>query len=317
MAERSQVCEALLEALRAGKQVTVFVEVQARFDERTNLNWGEQLEADGARVLYSYEGLKVHGKLGLIERREGRATKRYAYLGTGNFHERTARLYADCALLTADNELCREVSEVFRHLADRRHVPQLRHLMMAPTGLRSGLEALIDREIEQARSGKPSGILLKMNSLEDKAMIGKLYDASRAGVPVRLIVRGICCLVPGIPGTSDSISAISIVDRYLEHARAYVFHAQGRQLVYLASADLMERNLDRRVEVAFPLRDAAAKAEVLRMLELQWADTTKARAIDVRQENRYRKPPRGTKAVRAQEQFRAWLATRDRPQGGR
>ena len=317
VAERSQVCEALIEALRAGKQVTVFVEVQARFDERTNLHWGEQLEAAGARVLYSYEGLKVHGKLGLIERREGRVLKRYAYLGTGNFHERTARLYADCALLTADTELCREVSEVFRHLEDRRHVPQLRQLLMAPAGLRSGLEALIDREIEQARSGKPSGILLKLNSLEDRAMIGKLYDASRAGVPVRLIVRGICCLVPGVAGTSDRIAAISIVDRYLEHARAYVFHAQGRHVLYLASADLMERNLDRRVEVAFPLRDPEAKAEVLRMLDLQWADSMKARVIDAQQENRYRKPPRGTKAVRAQEDFRAWLATADRPRGAR
>lgn len=312
VAERSQVCEALLDALRAGKQVTAFVEVQARFDERTNLHWGEQLEAAGARVLYSYEGLKVHGKLCLIERREGRSLERYAYLGTGNFHERTARLYADCALLTAAPDLCREVSEVFRHLADRRHVPQLRHLLMAPTGLRSGVEALIDREIEQARAGRPSGILLKLNSLEDRAMIGKLYDASRAGVPIRLIVRGICCLVPGVAGTSGTIEAISIVDRYLEHARAYVFHAQGRQLVYLASADLMERNLDRRVEVAFPVRDAAARQELLRMLELQWADTEKARVIDARLENHYRKAARGQARVRAQEDFRTLLAAADR-----
>ena len=188
---------------------------------------------------------------------------------------------------------------------------------MAPAGLRSGLEALIDREIEQARSGRPSGILLKLNSLEDRAMIGKLYDASRAGVPVRLIVRGICCLVPGVAGTSDRIAAISIVDRYLEHARAYVFHAQGRLSVHLASADLMERNLDRRVEVAFPLRDPDVKAEVLRMLDLQWADTMKARVIDAQQENRYRKPPRGTKAVRAQEDFRALLAGTDRARGRR
>ncbi|MBV6404548.1 MAG: polyphosphate kinase 1 [Flavobacteriales bacterium] len=316
VAGHSQVGEALLEALRAGKQVTVFVEVQARFDERSNLQWGERLEAAGAQVLYSLEGLKVHGKLCLVERREGRQLRRYAYLGTGNFHEGTATRYADCGLFTADPELCREVAEVFHHLADRRHRPQVRHLLMAPTGLRSGLEVLIDREIEQARSGKPSGILLKVNSLEDRAIIGKLYDASRAGVPVRLIVRGICCLVPGIAGASTNIEGISIVDRYLEHARAYVFHAQGRQLVYLASADLMERNLDRRVEVAFPLRDAAARQEVLRMLELQWADTAKARIIDARQRNRYRPAPQEQVAVRAQEDFRAWLAAADRHRRG-
>ncbi len=312
VAERSQVGEALLEALKAGKEVTVFVEVQARFDERSNLQWGERLEAAGARVLYSLEGLKVHGKLCLVERREGRQLRRYAYLGTGNFHEGTARRYADCALLTADPELCREVAEVFHHLADRRHTPLLKHLLMAPTGLRSGVEALIDREIEQARLGRPSGILLKVNSLEDRAIIGKLYDASRAGVPVRLIVRGICCLVPGIAGVSANIAGISIVDRYLEHARAYVFHAQGRQRIYLASADLMERNLDRRVEVAFPLRDAAARQELLQMLELQWADTVKARIIDAHQRNRYRSVPPGQAEVRAQEDFRSWLAAANR-----
>ncbi len=317
VADRSQVCEALLEALRRGKHVTVFVEVQARFDEGTNLHWGEQLEKAGARILYSYEGLKVHAKIALVERREGRTTRRYAYLGTGNFHERTARLYADCGLLTADAELCREVGEVFRHLADRRHTPVLRHLLMAPSSLRSGVEALIDREIEQARAGKPSGILLKLNSLEDRAMIRKLYDASRAGVPVRLIVRGICCLVPGVRGCSATIEAISIVDRYLEHTRAYVFHAQGRRLVYLASADLMERNLDRRVEVAFPVRDPAARTELLQALELQWSDTEKARVVDARQENRYRKGQRGRPGVRSQEDMRRLLQAAARRSRGR
>ena len=283
----SRICEALLQALRNGKQVTVFVEVQARFDERSNLYWGEALEKAGAKVLYSYEGLKVHGKLCLVQRSEQGRMKRYAYLGTGNFNERTSKIYADMGLLTDAPAMTREVQEVFAYLIDRSHLPTLRHLLMAPVDLRSRLEAMIDREIEQALKGHPARIILKLNSLEDTSMVQKLYDASRAGVEVRLILRGICCLVPGVPGISERIRAISIVDRYLEHARVYVFHNKGRMTTYLASADLMERNLDRRVEVAFPLEDGELRSQVLHYLELQWGDRVKARLIDTDQTNEY------------------------------
>lgn len=310
VAESSEVCAALLEALRHGKQVTVFVEVQARFDERTNLYWGEVLEKAGARVLYSYERLKVHCKLCSIERMEEGRVRRYAYLGTGNFNERTARLYSDSGLFTKRESITRDVAEVFAHLADRAHRPGLGQLLMAPLFLRSGMEALIDKEIENASSGLPASILLKMNSLEDRDLIAKLYDANRAGVRVRVIVRGICCLVPGIPGSSERIEVISIVDRYLEHARAFVFHNNGLPVVYYSSADWMGRNLDRRVEVAFPLLDPELRAEALDLLEIQWNDHTKARTVDAAQANDYRRK-RGA-AGHAQHDSYRYLRARGR-----
>lgn len=307
VAEGSTVCTALLEALRHGKKVTVFVEVQARFDERTNLYWGEVLEKAGARVLYSYENLKVHCKLCSIERVEQGRLRRYAYLGTGNFNERTARTYADTALITKREVITREVAEVFAHLEDRKHRPALSHLLMAPLFLRSGMEVLIDKEIEHASRGLPASILLKLNSLEDRALIAKLYDASRAGVNVRVIARGICCLVPGVKGSSERIEAISIVDRYLEHARAFVFHNNGEPLVYLSSADWMGRNLDRRVEVAFPVLDPSLREEVMDLLEIQWNDHTKARIIDATQDNSYRRTRRGGRVGHAQRDSYLYL----------
>ncbi|MBK6829881.1 MAG: polyphosphate kinase 1 [Flavobacteriales bacterium] len=310
VAEASTVCSALLEALRHGKRVTVFVEVQARFDERTNLYWGELLEKAGARVLYSYENLKVHCKLCSIERVEKGRVRRYAYLGTGNFNERTARTYADTALITKREAITREVAEVFAHLEDRKHRPALSHLLMAPLFLRSGMEALIDKEIEHASLGLPASILLKLNSLEDRALIAKLYDASRAGVSVRVIARGICCLVPKVKGSSERIEAISIVDRYLEHARAFVFHNNGDPLVFLSSADWMGRNLDRRVEVAFPLLDPDLRDEMIDLLEIQWNDNTKARIINAAQDNVYRRKRGPVKAVHAQRDSYVYLRKR-------
>jgi polyphosphate kinase len=310
VAADSAVCAALLSALGNGKAVTVFVEVQARFDEDTNLYWGEVLERAGAKVIYSYERLKVHCKLCLIERRRRGGIQRVAYLGTGNFNERSARLYADSALITCDATLTNEVAEVFRHLEDRTHRPRTRSLLVAPMSMRARLETLIDREIAAACDGKPAGILIKVNSLEDRALIDKLYDASRSGVRVRLIVRGICCLVTGVTGLSDAIEAISIVDRYLEHTRAYVFDNGGDPLVYLSSADWMGRNLDRRVEVAFPLNDGTLRAEMLKLLELQWRDNVKARVLDRKQTNPYRKVPVGARKVRAQLAIRKMLSGR-------
>lgn len=307
VAEGSEVCAALIAALRKGKRVTVFVEVQARFDERSNLFWGETLEKAGARVLYSYENLKVHCKLCLVERIERRRTVRYAYLGTGNFNERTSLIYTDMALITAKPAITREVADVFAHLADRRHRPELRQLLMAPLNLRANLEALIDKEIEHARSGKSAGIFLKMNSLEDKALIRKLHDASRAGVHVRLIVRGICCLIPGVVGMSPHVEAISIVDRFLEHSRVFVFTNAGKPAVYLSSADWMGRNLDRRIEVAFPILDHTLQQRIIDLMELQWADRVKARSINIAQTNPYRSSDRDMKRTRSQPATRRYL----------
>jgi polyphosphate kinase len=317
VANGSAVCNTLLKALEHGKRVTVFVEVQARFDESSNLYWGERLEKAGAQVLYSYERLKVHCKLCLVERVERGRTKRYAYLGTGNFNESTSRLYVDSALLTARESITSEVEGVFAHLRDRQHRPGQEHLMVAPLTLRTRLEQLIDKEIELALSGRPAEILLKLNSIEDRAMIRKLYDASNAGVTIRLIVRGICCLVPGVKGMSENITVISIVDRYLEHTRAYVFGNNGKTLVYLSSADWMGRNLDRRVEVAFPVLQAALKQEVLDLLEIQWSDRVKARLIDARQTNPYVLPVIGEPSVHAQAAAYAYLAAKAKASKGR
>ena len=305
VASRSLVCEALAEAARKGKQVDVVMEVQARFDEDNNLYWSSLLTDAGARVSYGLPGYKVHCKLLLIERAEGKGVVRYAYLGTGNFNERTARIYADMGLLTARKPLTAEVAEVFTALLADEAPGGTKHIITSPHQLRGFLERAIDKEIEQAFLGQPASILLKLNSLEDKPLIRKLYDADRAGVKVRLIVRGICCLVPGVPQHSDGIEAISIVDRYLEHARAYVFHNGGNPTILLASADWMERNMDRRVETAFPILDEKLKAEVIRFLELEWKDNVKARIIDKAQTNPYRPYKKGSRKVRSQT---AWYA---------
>lgn len=306
VADGSEVCGALIDALKRGKKVTVFVEVQARFDERANLFWGEALEKAGATVLYSYENLKVHCKLCMIERREGSRTVRYAYLGTGNFNERTSRIYADMALLTARPAITREVAQVFAHLVDRTQRPVLSQLLMAPLTLRGRLEAFIDKEIEHAQLGHRAEILLKLNSLEDRALIRKLYDASNAGVRIRLIIRGICCLVPGVEGLSRNIEVISIVDRYLEHTRVYAFHNGGKPNVMLSSADWMGRNLDRRIEVAFPITEASLQREVMDLMEVQWNDTMKARRIDALQTNPYMSTQR-ERSTRAQAVTHSYL----------
>lgn len=300
VASRSLICEALAEAARNGKQVDVVMEVQARFDEDNNLFWASVLREAGARVGYGLPGFKVHCKLLLIERKETKGPRRYAYLGTGNFNEQTARIYSDMALLTARKAVTDDVRKVFDQLLVGEVPGPLKVLTTSPDHLRGFLERAIDQEIERAFLGKPAAILLKLNSLEDKPLIRKLYDADRAGVKVRLIVRGICCLVPGVPQHSATIEAISIVDRFLEHARAYVFHNLGNPTVHLASADWMERNMDRRVEAAFPVLDEKLKTEVIQFLELEWKDNVKARIIDRAQTNPYRPRKKGARKVRSQ-----------------
>ena len=298
----SAVLKALLEAAERGKKVRVFVEVQARFDEASNLDWAERMEQAGIVTIYSIPGIKVHAKIALVARRAGGERHLYAYLGTGNFNEDTARFYTDLGLLTADSRLTTEVEQVFQYISGKRPQGDFKHLLVAPFGLRDRCSDLIDKETMAAQEGRASGIILKMNSLEDSRIIEKLYQASRAGVPIQIVVRGICCMMPGVPGLSESVEARSIVDRYLEHWRAYIFQSGDEEQIYLASADWMHRNLDRRVEVAFPLYDPEVRRQVRRAMELQLGDNVKARLIDRHQGNAY--APRTGEALRAQKETR-------------
>lgn len=287
-ADRSAVISALQQALSNGKRVVAFIEAKARFDEAANLHWGEQLEEQGAEVRYNIPGLKVHTKLLLIGLKSSEGLRHLAYLGTGNFNEKTARFYTDFALMTADARLADEVALLFAFLEGRREDLPFRHLMAAPSNLRASLFRLIEQETAQARAGGEAWIFLKMNNLEDAAIIRKLYEACEAGVKVRMIVRGICRAVAGPEGAGENMQIISVVDRYLEHARAYIFANGGRPKTFLASADWMTRNLDHRVEVAFPLYDEEIAAEVRKVMELQWADPLKARCIEgLSPDNRY------------------------------
>ena len=275
---KSDVAKALLKAAKNGKQVTVVVELKARFDEESNMFWAEKLQKAGANVIYGIPDLKVHSKLLLITRGEEGHNKLYAYLSTGNFNEQTSQIYADHGLFTANPDLTHEVAGVFRYFHDRLDkTGQFEHLLVAPFELRQKLEALVDHEIALARKGKDAYIILKLNALQDERMILKLYEASEAGVRVELLIRGISCLIPDLAGQSRNIQQRGIVDRFLEHARVYVFGNGGEEKVYAASADWMSRNLDRRVEVAFPILQDDLRAEVRHLLDLQRQDSVKSR----------------------------------------
>ncbi|MDH3269190.1 MAG: polyphosphate kinase 1, partial [Ignavibacteria bacterium] len=289
IADDSLVIRSLVKAAENGKDVTAFVEVKARFDEETNFTSVETLSKAGVKVHSSFPGLKVHSKLCLIERIEKAKSHFYSYLATGNFNEKTARVYADYGLLTSSQELGKEVKKVFNYLERKSDHEKFKHLLVAPFNLRKKLLELIDNEIKNIQEGKPAVITLKLNSLEDRKMIKKLCEASQAGVKIKLIIRGICCLVPGIKGLSENIETISIVDRFLEHARVYVFHNNGDIKYFLSSADGMKRNLSRRIEVAFPIYDDTIKKSLQKMIDLQWNDNLKARMIDKDQKNDYKR----------------------------
>ncbi|MDB5270825.1 MAG: polyphosphate kinase 1 [Hymenobacter sp.] len=304
VASKSAVVKALLKAAKNGKQVTVVVELKARFDEESNLFWADKLKRAGAHVVFTPPELKVHSKLLLIARREAdETTRRYGYFSTGNFNESTSELYTDHGLFTADERLTRESAAVFDYLRDQTTEPELKQLLVAPFGLRPGLCALIDYEIKQAKKGHEAYIILKVNAVEDEGMIAKLYEASHAGVRVELIVRGIGRLVPGQPGFSENISQRGLVDRFLEHSRVYVFGHGGEEKVYVSSADWMTRNLDRRVEVAFPILAESLRAEVRQLLDFQRNDNVKARDF----ENDFIPAVEGERPLRAQEATYAWL----------
>jgi polyphosphate kinase len=305
VARNSNVINALINAIKNGKNVIVVIELQARFDEESNIYWTQKLEEAGARIIDGVPGLKVHSKLCHITRIENNVPVHYSCIGTGNFNESTARLYCDHMLVTIDPELTFEVDKVFDFFEHNYKVYEYKHLLVAPLRMRNAFERFIDREIENAKAGYPAYVHAKMNSLVDSEMINKLYEASKAGVSIKLIIRGICSLVPGVAGQSENIEVISIVDKYLEHSRIFIFCNNGEEKYFISSADWMVRNLDRRVEVAVPLYDDALQKELKEYMNLQFMDNTKARIINELQDNRYRKS--GDISRRAQEDIYDFL----------
>lgn len=280
VAKNSSVVNALINAVKNGKQVLVVLELQARFDEEANVYWANKLQSEGARVLYGVPGLKVHSKLCLITRKQKGRLTHYAIIGTGNFNEDTAKVYTDHSLFTVDRRLTKEVDNIFEFFEHNYQLSHFKHLIVSPFNMRKKLLKLINREIENAENGEEASIILKLNNLVDSKIIGALYKASQAGVKIKLIVRGMFSLLPGIQGVSKNIQAISIVDRYLEHSRIFVFYNGGNEKYYISSADIMRRNLDRRVEVTCPIYDKSIQYELQSYLDIQWADNTKARMLD-------------------------------------
>lgn len=307
VADSSKIANALINAVKNGKSVTVLVELQARFDEENNIYWANKLQEEGAKVIYGVQGLKVHSKLFVITARENGKQVHYAHIGTGNFNEKTSRIYTDFSLLTANKEIAGDLSRIFEFYENNFKVQFYKHLVVAPFFMRKDFVELIDKEINAAKKGKPSGIILKMNSLVDKEMIAKLYEASNAGVNVKLIIRGACSLVTEMEGWSDNIEAYSIVDKFLEHARIFIFHNQGNEKIYISSADWMSRNLDSRSEVAVPIYDEKVREQLRNIIRIQLSGNTKVRIIDRKQENHYKVQKPGEKKIRVQDEIYNYL----------
>ena len=287
LASESRLNNAVAKAAKNGKKVIVFIEVKARFDEQNNIKWGTIFRENGATVIYSYADIKVHSKILYIEREENDKIKRYAYISTGNFNENTAKLYADYGLMTAHKKITKDLNKVFMVLEGITIVPKTKRLLVSPYTTRLTFERLIDQEIAHANAGKDAYIILKMNSLQDHDLIESLYDASNAGVEIRLIVRGMCSLVPGIKNQSENIYVTSILDRFLEHGRVYIFGNDGDEQMYIGSADWMTRNLNHRIEVLTPILDADVHKTLRDLVDIQISDTMKARIIDAEQINEY------------------------------
>jgi polyphosphate kinase len=275
----SPIVAALLDAVELGKQVAVLMELKARFDEESNIEWARTLEDAGVHVVYGIVGMKVHSKIALVVRREGDAIRRYVHLGTGNYNPLTARLYTDLGLLTCNEQIAADATHFFNALTGYSARQEPQKLLVAPVNMRARLEELIRREIEHQKSGRSGRLIFKANALEDHPMIRLLYQASQAGVKVDLLVRGICCLRPGVPGMSENIRVISIVGRFLEHSRVYYFQNGGAAEVYMGSADLMRRNLSHRVEIIFPVENSRLVRRLKEILDVYLADQAKARYL--------------------------------------
>lgn len=287
VADESEIMNALINAARNGKIVEVLVELQARFDEAHNMKWVHKLQDVGAIVHYGVPGLKVHSKIGYIERDSSKSSKRFAIVSTGNFHEGTANVYTDYTLLTANKGITKEVSKVFDFFNKNYNFYNFKHLMVSPKQTRRGLTKLINDEINYAKKGLKAFIQLKVNSLCDKQIIDKLYEASQAGVKIRLIVRGICAIIAGKKNLSENIEIVSVIDKFLEHSRVYWFHANGEEKLYISSADLMPRNIEHRVEVTCPIYDKEIQKEIMDTFNLFFKDNTKARILDENQMNTF------------------------------
>jgi polyphosphate kinase len=306
LAKDSKIINALINAVKNGKEVVVILELQARFDEEANLEWAKVLADEGIRLVPSIPGLKIHSKLILINTKQDGVVKQIAHIGTGNFHEGTANVYSDISLLTADERLTSEVEDVFRFIVKPYLLVSFKHLLVSPTYLRTSLILLIDEEIKKAQNNEDGYIFLKINSLVDSAMIHKLYEASSHGVKIELIVRGTCSLIPGEKGLSENITAFSIIDKYLEHARIFIFGKGGTGKYFLSSADWMSRNLDNRIEVATPIYDPELQKEIQTFVDIQLSDNVKARFLNREMSNNYRVG--GAKKVRSQLKFYKYLS---------
>jgi polyphosphate kinase len=309
VAENSKVINALINAAKNGKKVNCLVELKARFDEEANIFWTNRLMEEGVNVNYGLTDYKVHSKICLVKRIEKGRNVYYANLATGNYNEKTANIYCDHSIFTSNKEVTSDLLKLFNALNKRTVAKGFKHLIVSPLESRNKIYKLINREISIAKTGKPAYMILKVNSLADEGIVGKLYEASNAGVKIRLIVRGICCLIPGVPGFSENIKVISIIDKFLEHARVFIFGNNGKEEMFLSSADLMTRNFEHRVEVGFPVLDNEVRQEIKDIIDFQLQDNVKARDITKLHNNKYHKNRLSTK-VRAQVQTYNYLKTK-------
>lgn len=288
LAQISHVASSLINAAINGKTVTVSIELRARFDEEANIYYAQQMKKEGVNLIFGVPGLKVHSKMCVIEREEGKKLKRYGFISTGNFNESTAKIYTDYTLFTANQPILKEINKIFNFFETNYRVYQYKHLIVSPHYTKKAFFKLIDEQIEESKNGKQGYIRLKMNSLSSYDMVDKLYEASNAGVKIDMIVRGICCLIPGIKGMSENIKVISVVDKFLEHPRVYMFGKNGNTKIYISSADWMTRNIENRVEVSCPIYDLDIKQEIIDNFNICWSDNVKARLINTEKENEYR-----------------------------
>jgi polyphosphate kinase len=287
LAEVSHIASSLINAAKNGKDVVVQIELRARFDEVANIHYAEQMQEEGVRMIFGVKGLKVHCKACVIERLEAGKIKRYSFLSSGNFNESTARIYTDYTLFTANEDIAKDINKVFNFFDVNYRVKTYKHLVVSPHYTRGVWERLIENEVTNKKEGKAAGIQLKLNSLSDYRMIDKLYGASQAGVSIKIIVRGICCLIPGVKGLSENIEVISIVDKFLEHTRLYIFNNNNEPKYFISSADIMGRNLDTRVEISCPIFDIEIQQELQDTFDISWQDNVKARLISATQDNAY------------------------------
>ena len=301
LAEISDIASSLINAAINGKSVTVSIELQARFDEQANINYAQEMEEEGINLVFGVKGLKVHSKMCVIEREEGKKIRRYGFVSTGNFNESTAKIYTDYTLFTSNQSILKDFIKVFSFFETNYRIYKYKHLITSPHYTKKAIFKLIDNEIANVKNGKEGYIRLKMNSISSYMMVDKLYEASRAGVKIQMIVRGICCLIPGVEGMSDNIEVISVIDKFLEHSRVYVFGNNNNPKVYISSADWMTRNIDNRVEVSCPIYDESIKNEIIETFNICWSDNVKARQIDGSKSNNYR--------VNDNEKVRSQVAT--------